>query len=223
MLVGLLAVQLAVNVLKDTPGKRIIKQIPQYILFGVGVGGVSGLLRSRVVPGLRLRFIPRVPGGAGCRLAVRLCRSPGFLARRSLAVARRRAGRLFRLFAALFRLRFAGGRRAFRLGRAAGLILVSGVLGRFEYGRKSHIGFIEQLELTAGVGIAGVQIRMELKGATAVGSFDGLQIRALVELEDFVAFLDGELAGAASHRSYLRISALASQEGSWASRPSSRK
>ena len=79
MLVGLLAVQLAVNVLKDTPGKRIIKQIPQYILFGVGVGGVSGLLRSRFVPGLRLRFIPRVPGGAGRRLTIRLCRSPGFL------------------------------------------------------------------------------------------------------------------------------------------------
>lgn len=90
----------------------------------------------------------------GRRLTIRLCRSPGFLARRSLAVARGRAGRLFRLFAALFRLRFAGGRRAFRPGRAAGLILASGVLDWFEYGRKSHIGFIEQLELTAGVGIA---------------------------------------------------------------------
>ena len=82
---------------------------------------------------------------------------------------------------------------------------------------------LRRRRLTAGVGIAGVQIRMELKGATAVGPFDGLQIRALIEFEDFVAFLDGELAGAASHRSYLRISALASQEGSWASRPSSRK
>ncbi len=80
-----------------------------------------------------------------------------------------------------------------RLGggcRAAALVFPPGVFGGLEHCRKGHVGLAEQLELAAGVGIAGVQIRVQLKGATAVGPLDGLKSGALVDLEDLVAFLD---------------------------------
>lgn len=49
LLAGLLAVQLAVNILKNAAGKRVIEQIPQNILFSIGICGLFGLLLCMLV------------------------------------------------------------------------------------------------------------------------------------------------------------------------------
>ena len=68
----------------------------------------------------------------------------------------------------------------------------------FENARKRHIGLIEQLKFPAGLGIAGVQVRMQLKGASAVSPFYGGKVSIFLKLENCVAFLEGYLAGTAS-------------------------
>ena len=111
-------------------------------------------------------------------------------------------------------------------GFLAGFLgLLTGLLSGLQHGRKGHVGLVEQLEIVAGVGVAGVEIRVQLEGPLAVGAFELLQAGVLVQPEYLVALLEGELS-AAFHGSYgcvLRIRALASQRGSWASRSFSRR
>ncbi len=110
------------------------------------------------------------------------------------------------------------------LARLLGFL--AGFLGGLQHGREGHIGFVEQLKVVAGVGIAGIEIGVQLEGPFAVGAFELLQTGVLVEPEYLVALLEGELS-AAFHESWaavvLMIRALASQRGSWASRSFSRR
>ena len=92
----------------------------------------------------------------------------------------------------------------------------------FEYGGKGHIGLVEQLKFPAGVRVAGVEIGVQLKSATPIGPLEVSRIGVFFKLENVVAFFQRYLAGAASH-GYFRISALASQVASEASRPFSRR
>ena len=82
--------------------------------------------------------------------------------------------------------------------------LLPGLLGGLEHGRKGHIGFVKQLEVVAGVGVAGVEIRVQLEGPLAVGAFELLQAGVLVQPEYLVALLEGELS-AAFHESLTAV------------------
>ena len=82
--------------------------------------------------------------------------------------------------------------------------LLPGLLGGLQHGRESHIGLVEQLEIVAGVGIAGVEIRVQLEGPLAVGAFELLQAGVLVQPEYLVALLEGELS-AAFHESLTAV------------------
>ena len=107
-------------------------------------------------------------------------------------------------------------RRPAGLGRGPNAVLV------LEHGRKRHIRLVEQLKFPAGIGVAGVEVGVQLKSAAAVGPLEVCRVCVFFKLENVVAFFERYLAGAASH-GYFRISALASQDASEAIRPFSRR
>ena len=64
---------------------------------------------------------------------------------------------------------------------------------------KSDIGLVKQLKIPAGLGVSGVQVGVQFKGAPAVSPFYSSKVGVFLKFENGVAFLERYLAGAASH------------------------